>query len=309
MFKMKKTSICASALLSALLLSGNIMTVSAISPNTDSVNTDKNLLIPLDYQRVDAIVDCSPSNQTDKDQIAMYMRDTNLQIDEKLELVRQQIAFLEPSVQCELIQETNISDVEKDMLIAECVYTLEEYNSIMNYPVSLASSSWYELPGTFTCYKQKYNNYCLPATAQNAVCYLTGSFTDQDIFAEKMDIIGGVTVANSFDKLKPCVNQYQSSRSYVQRQNTYSETVMTSSIYYDMTSYYCPTLIRIQNDGTNWLYNTNGHALCINALRSDRGEIQVADSDIGTAWDTTGLYPFYTVAATNAHSAITVYLY
>ena len=109
------------------------MTVSAISPNTDSVNTDKNLLIPLDYQRVDAIVDCSPSNQTDKDQIAMYMRDTNLQIDEKLELVRQQIAFLEPSVQCELIQETNISDVEKDMLIAECVYTLEEYNSIYLY--------------------------------------------------------------------------------------------------------------------------------------------------------------------------------
>lgn len=149
---MKKTSICASALLSALLLSGNIMTVSAISPNTDSVNTDKNLLIPLDYQRVDAIVDCSPSNQTDKDQIAMYMRDTNLQIDEKLELVRQQIAFLEPSAQCELIQETNISDVEKDMLIAECVYTLEEYNSIMNYPVSLASSSWYELPGTFYLY-------------------------------------------------------------------------------------------------------------------------------------------------------------
>ena len=76
----------------------------------------------------------------------------NLQIDEKLEFVRQQIAFLEPSVQCELIQETNISDVEKDMLIAECVYTLEEYNSIMNYPVSLASSSWYELPGTFYLY-------------------------------------------------------------------------------------------------------------------------------------------------------------
>ena len=53
---MKKTSICASALLSALLLSGNIMTVSAISPNTDSVNTDKNLLIPLDYQRVAAVL-------------------------------------------------------------------------------------------------------------------------------------------------------------------------------------------------------------------------------------------------------------
>ncbi len=226
---------------------------------------------------------CGPSYLTDSDQITMYMQDNDLTIDEKLEFVRQQISFLEPSIQCELIQDSDLSGAEKDLLISECVYTQEEYDLVINMPSPSASATWYSLPGTFTCYKQETINFCMPATAQNAIYYLTGSLVSQDDLADEMDIVKGFVEGN-FDNLKPCVNKYQSARIYIQRSNI-TQIKLLSCFYADITSYYCPTLVRIYNPKgqSNWDYTTDGHALCVVSLNSDRDLIKVADSDVGTS--------------------------
>ncbi len=128
------------------------------------------------------------------------------------------------------IEKTGLSDECKSNLISECVSTSEEYALLVAElrREALAGSNWLSLPGTFVCYTQLEENYCVPATAQSALKYLTG-----------------IT------------------------------------------------------------YRTDGHALCVNAITSDMGQVQMADSYMKYLDPNSSAY--YQKYADTVYSAITSY--
>lgn len=310
-----------SALLSAFILTCNTLPVLAaeekytVAPHLSDIAIEENLLLPVNDQSSTVMpTGAIPSSLTDEEQIAMYMRDSSLTTEKKLETIRDLLLCIDPNTQTNLIMNTDLSDFEKDLLISECVYTQEEYDTIINYPSVAASGSWYELPGTFTCYQQLTQYFCGPASAKAAIKYLSNQTLDQYDLAEEMGTIEpalpGFPSGTTIDAMKTCINNHQTSRAYKLRSNIYSQDITTSTIRSDINDYTCPTVILIQDTGINWPYYTNGHFLCVNAISNNLDTIQVSDPLIGTKWDDSDISsPFYQVKSSNAHNAITNYLF
>ncbi len=219
--------------------------------------------------------DITPVNS--KDEITRYMRDNSLTLSEKLTYIKEQIAFIPPTEQHQIIQATDLSDVEKSLLYTECMYTPEQYSSIMQkFHTSVYNTSMISLPGIFTCYAQEKWNYCMPAVTQSTVDYLTGSILSQSSIASDLQITD-FTMGHMSD-LQECINGYQSERYYIYREK-YSLTVFTSCVNYDIDTVHCPTIVNIYAPETGqWYYRTDiGHALNINAISASGAETQIAD--------------------------------
>lgn len=323
MVKNIKNATIVSALPSAFILTCNTFPVLAVeekctvAPHPSGATIEENLLLPVNNQGSTFIpTGAIPSPLTDEEQIDMYMQDSSLTTEEKLDSIRDLLLCIDPSTQMNLIMNTDLSDFEKALLFSECVYTQEEYDTFINYPSVVASGSWYELPGTFTCYQQLTQYFCGPASAKAAIKYLSNQTLDQYDLAKEMGtiepVIPGWSSGTTIDAMKTCINNHQTSRAYKLRSNIYSQSITTSTIKSDITSYKCPTVILIQNEDTedNWFYPTDGHFLCVNAISSNTDKIQVSDSIIGTEWDSSSIVnPFYEIESSSAYNAITNYLF
>lgn len=168
--------------------------------------------------------------------------------------------------------------------------------------VQTKATTWSHLPGQFYCYAQTESAYCMPATAQAVIRYLTGSCDSQSVVAKALGVTP--TGGGDFAKMKPYLNEKQSAVTYVAKNNTVSLSTMKSNFYSDITTFEGPAVLRIAiSSSEGWPYSTNGHALNVNAARDDQAYFQLADPWIQYANPSGN--PFYQKAASTIYTAVT----
>lgn len=137
------------------------------------------------------------------------------------------------------------------------------------------------IPGTFTMYAQTHDMYCAPACVKSIIQYLNGSSPTQDDIARGMEttLDRGTLVVN----IVPYLN---SKVSYNYKLvSTPSQTTMCNRLYTTIVTNKKPGMMAIYNPkGTNWHYPTDGHALVVNAIYSDKSKVQFADP-LGNKYD------------------------
>lgn len=164
-----------------------------------------------------------------------------------------------------------------------------------------STTTWSHLPGTYWCYVQRENAFCMAACTQSVLNYLTGNTYDQYEIAEDL----GVDPENSgnFNNIRPYLNEKQDENYYVAQSYTTTIDTMKSNLYSAVTVYQAPAVLRIVVTGSGWPYTTNGHAVNVNAARDDKAYFQLADPAIKRI-DPNG-NPFYQKTASSIHTAVT----
>lgn len=160
---------------------------------------------------------------------------------------------------------------EEEELLKEKFAIMEQVKS---EKVLTRATTWSELPGTFTLYAQTTSYNCGPACVQSAIHYIQGSAPSQATIATACKTTtNGTRLANMI----PCLNSYQSKNKYVGMYQQ-DKTTMESCLYSAVHHFQVPAIVGFkcrQDDG--WMYNSDGHFVCINAARDDRAYFQLAD--------------------------------
>lgn len=190
----------------------------------------------------------------------------------------------------------SLSEEEKQLIAekeAEADWIAEEW---AKQPMTRAATK-ISIPGTFTIYQQEETMYCAPACVKSMIQYLNGSSPSQSVIAGEMgtSFLTGTPVINIAPYLKEMVGYYYS------RQASPTQSLMCSRLYTTIVNNEKPCLMAINNPtGNNWHYPTDGHALVVNAIYSDRSKVQFADPAGGNY----NRY-FYEKTAGVAHSVCT----
>lgn len=152
------------------------------------------------------------------------------------------------------------------------------------------------IPGTFTMYQQAENNYCVPACVKSVLQYANRSSASQASIASDLGTTSGGTTAT---QIAPYLNQKQSF--YYARISNPSQSTMCDKLYATITGPKKPCLMGIINtSGSNWHYATNGHFLVVNAIYSDKSQIQFADPLGGTHTN----WPYFYLKTANVSSSV-----
>ncbi|MCM1530016.1 MAG: hypothetical protein NC093_08495 [Alistipes sp.] len=147
---------------------------------------------------------------------------------------------------------------------------LQDAEQSESYSIRAANATKISVPGNFTMYQQIYDDYCVPACVRSIINYINGSADSQESIAWSGCYL-------YMDDARVYLNNHQSKCVYVQ-ENYPTKSLMTSVIYQTITNDKVPCMIAISNpSGENWHYSTDGHALVVNAIRSDKSKIQLGD--------------------------------
>lgn len=160
-----------------------------------------------------------------------------------------------------------------------------------NQDAPLATVEKISLPGTFTIYEQEKSYYCGAACVKSALMYINGSAPSQgDIY---------LRVLNEFARVPSYMNLKQDKCNYLFNRSP-NKALMLTNFHYDITVEESPSFARIvvDSDGV-WHYKTTGHCLLVNAIYSDKSNVQFADPSANsqTSWDAFYLMPANTVAS------------
>lgn len=159
----------------------------------------------------------------------------------------------------------------------------EKYNekkaileAIRSQPVTY-SNTWESLD-TFTIYTQLFNYYCGPACVKSTLNYINGSAPSQ------ITIAIGCNTTTSGTYMSDMVEYMNSKQDAVYYIDEYGAAKVDfgNCLYADIAYYGVPSIVGFacrMEDG--WQYNSNGHVCCVVAVRSDRGEVILADPFIG----------------------------
>lgn len=174
------------------------------------------------------------------------------------------------------------------------------------YATASTSSTYTMLPGGYTCYAQEQPGYCVAATCQAMMKYLTGTKYNQSVLANAMSI--DPQQGGNFDNLRTYLNANQSKNTYIARKSNASLETMQNNLYAAIATYKAPAALRIVCTTTGgWPYNSNGHALSVSSARDDKATFVLADPLIG--YLTPGASGFYEMSASRIHTAVTVNQY
>lgn len=147
----------------------------------------------------------------------------------------------------------------------------------VNFKINGTKSSPYkiDIPGTFTIYYQSTSYYCVPASVKSVLQYINGSSSSQSTIARALDT---TTSGTSMSKVPEYLNKKQDDCIYLLK-NYPSQSSMCAAIYSTITNDKDPCIMGITDKtGNYWgYYATDGHALVVNAIYSDKSKIQFAD--------------------------------
>lgn len=162
------------------------------------------------------------------------------------------------------------------------------------------ATTWTHLPNTFYCYQQINNSYCVAASIQADMRYLTGSTDDQETIAKDAGI---TTSGGTLDDAKTYLNANQKKNDYVIRDSNTSLSTMKSNLYSAISTYKAPAMLGIAvSSSDGWAYDTGGHALNVNAARDDQAYFQMADPLI--KYLNPNNNPFYSMSASAVYKGI-----
>ena len=180
---------------------------------------------------------------------------------------------------------------------------IEEYKKQQALRIAnrATTNAWTYLNG-FTIYTQLEKGFCMPACAQSILKYLTGSSDNQYTIAGALDV--SALSGGQFDELMPYLNGKQDVNFYVQRDNSVDLFDMKFELSGAITVFEAPPVLRVntKNMGSNWLYNSEGHATCIKGVRDDSAVFQFADPLVKRMY--TYGNPYYTKTAELVYTAI-----
>ncbi len=180
---------------------------------------------------------------------------------------------------------------------------LSETDSIADEYTASTQSTYTMLPGGYICYAQEQPAYCVAATCQAMMKYLTGTKYSQSVLANAMSI--DPQRGGNFDNLRTYLNANQSKNAYVARKTNVSLETMKKNLYAAIATYKAPAALRIVCTTTGgWPYNSNGHALSVSSARDDKATFVLADPLIG--YLTPGKSGYYEMSASKIHTAVTV---
>ena len=167
----------------------------------------------------------------------------------------------------------SLSEEEKQLIAekeAEADRIAEEW---AKQPMTRAATK-ISIPGTFTIYQQEETMYCAPACVKSMIQYLNGSSPSQSVIAGEMgtSFLTGTPVINIAPYLNEMVDEV-----YIRSANP-SLAAFKASVYATIVDYKDPAMMAMVNHNSSyWHYNTDGHAVVINAIYSDRNTVQIAD--------------------------------
>lgn len=190
-------------------------------------------------------------------------------------------------------------DVEK---INKKYAILQHY--MQNQNISRATT-WTHLPGTFYLYYQTTNYNCGPACVQSAIKYINGTAPSQSTVATGC---GTTTNGSYLSNMVTYLNSMQNKNNYVDLYQEGRDT-FKFCLYSTIHDVKVPAIVGFgcsKNDG--WLYNSNGHVVCINAARDDYEAFQLADPLTGYLGfpDSYAFYQKSTTELYNAYSSVNV---
>ncbi|MBP3380960.1 MAG: hypothetical protein J6K77_08880 [Ruminococcus sp.] len=147
---------------------------------------------------------------------------------------------------------------------------LQEMERMESCDISVASSYKISVPGTFTMYQQIYNDYCLPACVKSIIHYINGSSEGQEDIARD-------GCKDYLYRARIYLNEHQSQCNYLEQTNP-AKHFITSAVYTTINEEKAPCILGINTTLTNnWHYQTEGHAVVVNAIQSDKSKMQIAD--------------------------------
>lgn len=175
--------------------------------------------------------------------------------------------------------------------------------SMTKHSIKKAASTKIDIPGTFTMYHQSESNYCVPACVKSVLHYLNGSSSSQFTIALAL---GTISSGTDITKVPKYLNKKQDTCIYLFKSSP-SKATLCSFIYSTIAYDHAPCIMGIiDTSGNTWgYYSTNGHALVVNAIYSDKNRIQFADPAGGSD----GIPVYYSKTAYIAHKACAEIIY
>ncbi len=127
------------------------------------------------------------------------------------------------------------------------------------------------VPGTFVMYQQEEDNYCIPATIQSILMYLTGDSPEQDEIYRATE--------RDPTQIPAFLNRRQTKCYYVYSAvSTFDKRTMCTRIYNAIVNQKAPASMGIAGTTKrDWFYTTSGHCLVVNAIYDDYSKIQFGD--------------------------------
>lgn len=220
---------------------------------------------PLQESPIESTVPATPNNTVAKDSISPELIAPSGCLDVPLPTIEEQLLELKAS--------KSISSKKYNEILKKLQDNSLETQSKLVLPLA---TTWSHLPGTYYCYIQAEPGFCMAASAQAVIRYLTGSCDDQYTVAEDLGV--DPDTGGNFNNMKPYLNSHQSANTYVFKSYTTTQTTMKSNLYTDITTFEAPAVLRIKiTTSQGWPYTTTGHALNVNAARDDKAYFQLAD--------------------------------